>query len=110
MKLSSSNIKEILIFSQKKDFLLFSRKAASLIFPKMKPWTFRPQTSKRFPKKTRSEKISYIFLYFPKWNPALFSLNLRNKKNPPRQNFLYFKKQKPRKVFLYFRKRNFLIF
>ena len=52
MELSSCNIKII------------------LIFPEMKPCTFQAQPSKCFPKKfliffpkkTRSEKISYIFL------------------------------------------------
>ena len=43
MKLSSSNIKKI------------------LIFPEMKPCTFWPTPSKSFAKKTHSEKISYIF-------------------------------------------------
>ena len=84
----------------------------------MKHCTFRTQPSKFFPKKTRSEKISYIFLYFPKWNPALFSLSSISKKNPPGENFLYFTKQKPRKIFflsgnktfLYLRKRILSIF
>ena len=84
----------------------------------MKHCTFRTQPSKFFPKKTRSEKISYIFLYFPKWNPALFSLSSISKKNPPGENFLYFTKQKPRKkfflsgnkTFLYLRKRILSIF
>ena len=70
MELSSSNIKKILIFSQrksflifsqKKTFLIFSQKKAFLMFPEMKPCTFWPQPSKFFPKKTCSEKISYIF-------------------------------------------------
>ena len=37
MKLSSSNIKTILIFPQKKAFL---------IFPEMEPCTFQPKTEK----------------------------------------------------------------
>ena len=46
MKLSSSNIKKILIFSQKKTFLIFSQKKAFLIFPKTEPSTFQSPSSK----------------------------------------------------------------
>ena len=86
------------------------------IFPEMKLHTFWSQPSKLFPK-----EISYIFsyknllwknflrflerklfLYFLKWNHALFRLSLRNKKNLPRENFLYFRKRKPWKNFLHF--------
>ena len=76
-----------------------------------------------------------LFLYFRKWNPAFFSSSLKNKKNPPRENFLYsgkielsnshikkflifsrkkaflcFEKRKPRKNFLYFLKRNISLY
>ena len=56
MELSSSNIKKILTFSQRKAFLIFSQKKAFLIFPEMKPCTSRPQ-----PSKFVNKKISYIF-------------------------------------------------
>ena len=41
------------------------------------------------------------FLYIRKWNPTLFGQSSKNKKNPSRENFLYFKQRKPRKNFLY---------
>ena len=31
-------------------------------------------------------------LIFQKWNPALSSPSSKNEKNPPRENFLYFRK------------------
>ena len=43
MELSSSNIKKILIFPQKKAFLIFSQKKVFLIFPEMEPCTFQPK-------------------------------------------------------------------
>ena len=92
----------------------------------MKHCTFRTQPSKFFPKKTRSEKIYYIFLYFPKWNPALFSLSSISKKIHPGkisytsrnrnlEKIFFFQETKLSYIlgnesFLYFRKRNFLIF
>ena len=41
MENSSSNIKKILILSQKKAFLIFSQNKAFLIFPEMEPCTFQ---------------------------------------------------------------------
>ena len=41
MKLSSSNIKKILIFSQKKAFLIFSQEKVFLIFPEINNFTFK---------------------------------------------------------------------
>ena len=63
MELSSSNIKKILIFSQKKVFL---------IFPKMEPCTFQPKLEKKkiHPEKnlifqeTETPKKILIFLIF----------------------------------------------
>ena len=46
MELSSSNIKKILIFSQKKAFLIFSQKKAFLKFPKTEPCTFQSKLKK----------------------------------------------------------------
>ena len=46
MELSSSNIKKILIFPQKKAFLIFPQKKAFLIFPEMDPSTFYPKLKK----------------------------------------------------------------
>ena len=45
MELSSSNIKRIHIFAQKKA-LIFSQKKAFLTFPKMEPCTFKPKLKK----------------------------------------------------------------
>ena len=69
----------------------------------MKPCPFWPPPSKFlifFPKKTLSEKFLMFsqkkaFLIFVEIEPTLSSLSLRNKKNSPRENFLYFRKQKP---------------
>ena len=63
MKPSSSNIKKILIFSQKKTFLIFSQKKPFLIFPKTQPREKFLYFRKRKPRK----KFLY-FLYFRKWN------------------------------------------
>ena len=65
MKVSSSNIKKIIIFSQKKAFLIISQKKAFLRDSHMKPCTFHPSS--------------------------------KNKRNPPRENFLYFRKRKSQK-------------
>ena len=35
--------------------------------------------------KRKLSKLSYIFLYFRKWNPALPNLKRKNKKNSPRK-------------------------
>ena len=43
MELSCSNIKRILIFSQKKSFLIFSQKKAFLVFPEMETCTMETQ-------------------------------------------------------------------
>ena len=45
-----------------------------------------------------------LFLYFRKWNPALFTPSSKNKRNPPQENFLYFRKRKPRKISYIFSK------
>ena len=50
-----------------------------------------------------------FFSYFLKWKPALFTPSSKNKRNPPRENFLYFRKQKSQKEFLYFLKRKFFL-
>ena len=47
-----------------------------------------------------------LFLYFRKWNPALFTTSLKNKRNPPREESLYFRKQKTRKKSCIFSKEN----
>ena len=43
------------------------------------------------------KKILYVFkrklfVYFHKWNPALFGPRSKNKENQPRENFLYSRK------------------
>ena len=63
MELSSSKIKKILIFSQKKAFLLFSQKKAFLIFPKTEPCTFQQA------RKIKNNPLAENFLYFRKRKP-----------------------------------------
>ena len=46
IELPSSNIKKILIFSQKKASLIFSQKEAFPIFPKTEPCTFQSKLEK----------------------------------------------------------------
>ena len=107
MEFSSSNIKKILIFSQKKAFL---------IFPEMKPCTFQrklEKSKKSTPRKFIKRKLSYTSGNKP---PDKISYNFSKK------NFLIFwKTETPKKFFifqetetlknaLYFRKGNFLIF
>ena len=118
--------------SRKKFFIFWIMELSSfnikknIIFPEIKHCTFRTQPSKFFPKKTRSEKISHIFLYFPKWNPGLFSLSSISKKIHPGkisytsrnrnlEKFFFFQETELSYIlgnesFLYFRKQNFLIF
>ena len=50
------------------------------------------------------------FLYFQEWSPALFSRSLKNKRNRPRENFLYFRKRRLRKDFLCFLKRKLFLY
>ena len=99
----------------------------------MKPCTFLPQPrncslkkSYIFPKKTRPEKISHIFLCFRKWNSALFSQNSRNKKLTWRKFLIFQESDTSKKLFTFqetelsyilgrkpclcFREQNFLIF
>ena len=54
-------------------------------------------------------KISYIFLYFPEWNSALFSLSSRDKKIHP-EKISYTSGNGTPKFFLHFRKQNFILF
>ena len=55
-----------------------------LIFPQKK--TFLISSQKK------------AFLIFQKWNPALFTLSSKNKRNSPQENFLCFRKRKPEKI------------
>ena len=48
-----------------------------------------------------------FFSYFLKWKPALFTPSSKNKRNPPRENFLYFRKQKSRKISCVFLEESF---
>ena len=107
----------------------------------MKACTFRSQPSKFFPnkifyiffqKKPAFKKFLYflrskMFLYFRRWNPALFSLSLTNKKihpdkfsdtsgnrnceknscfSQPKSVLMLWETETP-KILLYFRKQNF---
>ena len=42
-----------------------------------------------------------VFLIFLEMNLFTFNLRWKNKKNPHRENFLYFRKRKPRKSFIF---------
>ena len=106
MKLSSSNINKILIFSQRKVFLIFSQKKSFLIFPKTEPCTSQPnpkQIKRSTPKKNSLyfQKRNFLalilkkFLYFLKRKLFLYFLKIKL--------FIYFFK---RKLFLYFQKWN----
>ena len=48
-----------------------------------------------------------LFLYFWKWNPALFSPSSKNKKNPPQENYLY---SNIKRFPIFSQKKAFLIF
>ena len=139
MKLFSSIFKKLLYFLKRKLFMFFRKWNPALFSPSSKNKKKSPrkhffifQEMKLF--SSIFKILLYflkrkLFLYFRKWNPALFSPSSKNKKNSPRENylntqilknFLYFRKRKPRKkflyfllkrkLFLYFKKRNFLIF
>ena len=84
MKLFALILKKILYFLKRKLFLYFLKKSFFLHFINKK-----------------------LFLYFLKWRPALFTPNSKNKRNPPRENFLYFRKRKPRKISCVFLKECF---
>ena len=75
----------------------------------MEPCTFRPQPSKFFNKKIRSEKIAYIF---SKESFSYISgngtLHFSAQKFTPRKFFIL-QQQEPRKRFLYFLKRKLLL-
>ena len=95
MELSSSNIKKILIFSQKKAFH---------IFPEMEPCTFQPKLKN---KKIHPEKISHTsgngnpektYHIFSKENFSYISGNGNPKKS------LIVQETETLKTFLYFRK------
>ena len=89
--------------------------------------TFKPKPKKFNPKKIPYisgngtfllqylKKLLYllkgkVFLYFLKWNLALFTPNSKNKRNPPQENFLRFRKRKPRRNFSRFLKRKLFLY
>ena len=80
-------LKKILYFHREKLFLYFVKRKILLYFLKRKH-----------------------FLHFQEWSPALFSRNFKNKRNLPRENFLYFRKRRLRKDFLCFLKRQEIYF
>ena len=98
MELFSSNIKKI------------------LLFPEMKPCTFRPQPSKCFPKKTRSEKISYIlskesYSYISGNRTLLFSVQCREiKKIHPEKISYTSSNENPEKFLVFSQKKAVLMF
>ena len=74
-------LKRYLYFLKRKLFLYFLKRKFCLYFLKRK-----------------------LFLMFRKWNSALFSPRTKNEKNPPQQNFLYFRKRKHHKISYIFSK------
>ena len=107
MELSNSNIKKIPIFLE------------------MKPCTFQPQFSKCFPKKkllyffnkkTRSEKISYIFSkerfsYIAKNGSLYFSAQAqRIRKSTSRKFFILQEMETLQKLITFFSKRKLLLY
>ena len=69
----------------------------SLYFRK---WIFLALILKKFLYSLKRKLFLYflkrkLFLYFQKRNPALFRTSSKNKRNPPRENSLYFRKWKP---------------
>ena len=124
IELCSSNIKIIIIFQEMKPCTFGLRPQSSslkdkIFFPKKKPlWKYFLCFLKR-----------KFFLYFCKWNSALFIPSSKNKKNPLQEKFLifqeteshslkkscsyisgkqnpekklYFRRRRPQKIFLYF--------
>ena len=75
----------------------------SLYFGK---WNFLASISKKLLHLLKGK----VFLYFLKWNLALFTPNSKNKRNPPQENFLRFWKRKPRRNFLCFLKRKLFLY
>ena len=64
-----------------------------------KKWNFLPLILKKFLYFLKGK----LFLYFWKWNHALFRPRSKNKKNPPPQeNFLYFRRQTGNKILFQF--------
>ena len=89
MELSGSNIKEFIIFYQKKVFLIFPEKHCTFK-AKLEKWKNPPPENVLYFRKRKPQKN---FLYFLK-----------------RKLFLYFGTRKTRNNYLYFRKWYFLIF
>ena len=73
----------------------------SLYFQK---WIFLALILKKFLYSLK-RKLFLYFLIFLKTVPCTFQPKFANKKNPPHENFLYFRKRKLQKQLLYFRKR-----
>ena len=92
MELSSSNIKKIIILSQKKAFLIFPEMESCIFSPSSKTKKIQPDKISYTSGKQNPEKMSYIFL--------------------KRKLFLCFKEGNPKKILyisgngtlLYFRK------
>ena len=89
MELSSCNMKKILIFLKMK----------------LSPQNFSLKKFIFFSEETRSEKNflyslskKKLFLYFQKQNPALFSLNSRNKKSTQRKFLILQENRNPQKI------------
>ena len=86
MELSSSNMKKILIFSQREVFLIFSQKKDFLIFPKMEPSHFSAQALKikelHLGKRKSRKNFIFNFLHQNFFPSEFFSTDLlhRNQK------------------------------
>ena len=131
MELSSLNIKKNPYIFSKESFPYIFSKNSFLIFPEMEPCTSHPNPQKNPKKFTRKKflifretelsssnikKKSYMlskesfyyilskvrFSYISENRTLHFSAQvLRIKKNPSREEFLYFRKRKSRKIFYY---------
>ena len=103
MELTSSNIKKILAFSQRKLFLYSPKRKLFLYFPNK---NFLALFLKNFTYflKRKTSLYKKDFLIFLKTEPCTFQpkpLKI-NKRTLPRENLLCFRKRKPQKNFLVF--------
>ena len=103
MKLFGSNIKKILIFSQKEAFLKFPEIKKSLYFWK---WNILALILKKFLYFLKRKLFLYLSNETLHFSPQAWKI----KEIHPQKNFLYSRKQKPRKNLLCFLKRKLFLY
>ena len=97
--LSSSNIKKVLTFSQRKAFLMFSQKKSFFIFSTNRTLHFLSQNSQKTKNPSRNKFLIFQemelsrpkpkkFLIFLEMKPSTFQTKLKKLNNPTRDNFL----------------------